>query len=383
MQENTKKRILILVDWFSPGYRAGGPIQSCLNVSFALKNDYDIYVLTSDTDFGETKPYRDVKSDQWTNDVETRINVFYMSRKNRNRDTVRRIIHEINADFVYLNHLFSPLFVVYPLWLTYNRQIKGKVVVCPRGALYESALDIKRLKKIPFLKLFRWLGIHKIVRFHATNQREKTAILSYFPDSEVRIADNLPNSRQLPFQPLEKLEGTLKCIFVARVHPIKNLLFFLKILMEVRSEVFLTIVGPLEDQTYWNTCLQTIRQLPVNITVNYIGSVPNLHLHQHIVSNHLFVSSTTGENFGHAIFEAFLAGRPVLISDQTPWQKLQTSGVGWEISLAESREFVKAVELAASWDQKTFDNYARESWNFASRFIADPSLKEQYELLFS
>jgi glycosyltransferase involved in cell wall biosynthesis len=153
--------------------------------------------------------------------------------------------------------------------------------------------------------------------------------------------------------------------------------------MEVRSEVILTIVGPLEDQTYWNTCVQTIKQLPVNITVNYIGSIPNLHLHQHIVSNHLFVSSTTGENFGHAIFEAFLSGRPVLISDQTPWQRLQTSGVGWEISLAESREFVKAVESAAAWDQRTFDIYARDSWNFANRFIENPSLKGQYELLFS
>jgi hypothetical protein len=27
-----------MVDWFAPGYKAGGPIQSCVNVAFALKD---------------------------------------------------------------------------------------------------------------------------------------------------------------------------------------------------------------------------------------------------------------------------------------------------------------------------------------------------------
>jgi glycosyltransferase involved in cell wall biosynthesis len=378
-----KKKLLILVDWFAPGYKAGGPIQSCVNVSFLLKDEYELYVLTSDRDFGDDKPYPGIKSDVWSSHLHSSINVFYASSGKLNRKVLIEIIRTVDPDFIYLNHLFSRYFVVYPLWLKLTGHIRGKVILSPRGALYESALSIKSYKKLPFLTLFKWMGIHKIVRFHATNYREEDAILRYFPGSEVFVADNLPNSRQQPFESTEKNYGLLKCIFVARVHPIKNLLFFLKLLAEVKAEVQLTIIGPLEDENYWKLCEQAIIQLPSNISVKYVGSVPNEFLHRYIVSNHIFVSTTTGENFGHAIFESFLSGRPVLISDQTPWQALQSSGIGWELPLSDLRAFVRAVETAAAWDQGEFEKYAKAAWEHANRFINDNSLKSKYLKIFS
>ena len=60
---------MILVDWYSPGYKAGGPIQSCVNIVNALYKYYDIYVLTSDTDHGETQPYAGIESNKWLKDV--------------------------------------------------------------------------------------------------------------------------------------------------------------------------------------------------------------------------------------------------------------------------------------------------------------------------
>jgi len=60
-----KKKLLVLVDWFWPGYKAGGPIKSCVNLCAALNKEYDIYVLTTDTDHGETAPYPDIASNQW------------------------------------------------------------------------------------------------------------------------------------------------------------------------------------------------------------------------------------------------------------------------------------------------------------------------------
>jgi glycosyltransferase involved in cell wall biosynthesis len=354
-----------------------------VNVSFLLKDNYDVYVLTSDRDFHEEQPYPGIKSDVWSNDLHTSINVFYASSAKLNRRSINKIIRELNADFIYLNHLFSPFFVIYPLWLNFRGKIGGKVVVCPRGALYESALSIKSYKKTPVLALFKWMGILARVRFHATNLRERDAILRFFPGSDVVIADNLPNSRQQSFESVEKSPGSVKCIFVARLHPIKNLLFFLNLLSEVKSEVELTIIGPVEDENYWKLCEQAIFQLPSNIKVKNIGSVPNVLLHRYLVSNHLFVSTTHGENFGHSIFESFLSGRPVLISDQTPWQGLQSAGIGWELPLHDQWAFIRAVEIAAAWEQDEFDKYAKAAWEYACRFINDNSLKEKYLNLFS
>ena len=379
----TRKEILILVDWFAPGYRAGGPIQSCVNVAFALKDQYAIKVFTTDTDYGVSEPYPGIAVNQWTNQLDSEINVYYARHKTLSLQQIKKQLQLGAPDFIYLNHLFSPRFVVYPLWLKWRGLIKSTVVVCPRGALYESALSVKRYKKTPFLRLFKWMGIHKMVRFHATNEREKKAILDFFPGSEVLIADNLPNSRQLPLQQLEKKAGELKCIFIARIHPIKNVLFIIQALKEVKARISLTIVGPIEAADYWEKCQSAIATLPANINVHYAGAIPNHELPGLLQQHHLFVLPTTGENFGHSIFEALLAGRPVLISDQTPWLGLTAQKLGWDLPLDQPLLYVNALETAAYWTQSEFDAWSSEAWFYAQKFIANPTLKKLYLQLFS
>jgi len=378
-----KKKILVLVDWFAPGYKAGGPIQSCVNFAFAMKNEYAIHVLTTDTDHGETNSYEGIPTGEWITNLDPDIKVNYLQKSTLGRSGLRKEIEALDPDYVYLNHLFSPLFVVYPLWLKFSGRLKGKVVLCPRGALYDSALSVKPWKKTPFLKLFRWSGLYKRILFHATNEREKEAIRHYFPGSTVLIADNLPNSNQPAFLSVPKRAGSIKCIFIARIVPIKNLLFFLNILDKVTANVELTVIGPAEDNDYWNECRQKIAQLGGRVTVNYLGPRRNDELVPILQQHHLFVLPTTGENFGHSIFEALLAGRPVLISDQTPWLDLESGKVGWDLALADSQLFVRAVETAAQWDQTVFDEWALAAWNYARQFIKNPELHRQYINLFA
>src|ERR1700678_2752791 len=185
-----KKKILVMVDWFTPGYKAGGPIQSCLNFAFTLKDQYEIDVLTTDTDHGETQPYAGIPAGQWLNNISAGFRVKYLPKASLTAGMIRKEIMELDPDFIYLNHLFSPLFVVYPLWLKYRGQVRGQVVLCPRGALSESALIVKSWKKRPFIRLFKWLRIQRHILFHATNAREKQEIERFFAGSEVRIADN-------------------------------------------------------------------------------------------------------------------------------------------------------------------------------------------------
>lgn len=378
-----KKKILVLVDWFAPGYKAGGPIQSCVNFAFAMKNEFSIHVLTTDTDHGETAPYADITPGQWTNSLHPDIRVFYLQKKGLSPARVREQIRAVQPDFIYLNHLFSPLFVVYPLWLKYTGWLKGQVVVCPRGALYDSALAVKTWKKTPFLWLFRRMGLHRRVLFHATNEREKAAILRYFPGSRILIADNLPNMNQPAFVSCPKRGGAVRFIFVARLVAIKNLLFFLRALEKVRATVELTVVGPVEDKGYWEECRAQISRLPANISVNYLGPRRNDELMPLLQEHHIFVLPTTGENFGHSIFEALLAGRPVLISDQTPWLGLTARRSGWDLPLNDQDGFARIVEETAGWDQDRFDEWARSAWKFARHFIENPELQHQYLQLFA
>src|SRR5882757_4047832 len=141
-----KKRILVLVDWFAPGYKAGGPIQSCVNFAFSLKELYDIYVLTTDTDHGESTPYPGIPTGQWISNLHPDFKVMYLQRSTLTRGILKKEMVALNAEYVYLNHLFSPLFVLFPLWLKYSGVLKGEIVLSPRGALYDSALSVKPWK---------------------------------------------------------------------------------------------------------------------------------------------------------------------------------------------------------------------------------------------
>jgi glycosyltransferase involved in cell wall biosynthesis len=380
---SSKKKILILVDWFAPGYKAGGPVQSCVNLCIALNKQYDIYVLTTDTDHGETKPYPEIESGKWLSNEELGVKICYLEKQTLTAKKLKAEMEFINADIVYLNHLFSPYFVVYPLWLKLTGAIKSKLVVCPRGALYDSALSLKQYKKQPLLLVYKWLGIKKKVIFHATNDREKAAIEKYFPGSSIVIADNLPSLKQKKLKNIYKDSGILNCIFISRIVPIKNLLFLLKAMNKVTGKINLTITGPVEDLQYWEQCKKEISKLPANITTNYTGAQPNEVLASLLKENHLYISPTTGENFGHSIFEAFLSGRPVLISDQTPWLHLQEVHAGWDISLDKPAVFSNVISEVAAFNQQQYDEYARGAWMYADNYIKESAHKEEYKILFS
>ena len=378
-----KQKLMILVDWYSPGYKAGGPIQSCVNLANALKKFYEIYVLTSDTDHGETQPYPGIKPNQWNSELFPGIHVYYVHETTFNKADLAHLINQIDPDYIYLNHLFSPFFVVYPLWLKWRNKIKASVILCPRGALHKSALSEKSYKKLPFLLLFRLLRVNKVIRFHATNKKEKKEIEKYFPASNIFIANNLPDMDQPALRFCKKIKSEIKCLFIARIVPIKNLLYLLEVLEKTSASVFFTIAGPVEDESYWNLCSGKIKELPKNISVNYIGTVKKEELQKIIGDHHLIVLPTTGENFGHSIFEAFLVGRPVLISDQTPWRQLYEKKTGWDLQLDNPGLFRDAIETAAGWEQQAFEEFAGSSWNFAHEFITNPKLVEDYKLLFS
>ncbi len=62
---NDKKTILIFIDWFLPGYKAGGPIQSCAHLIEHLSDTFNFLVVTRDIDYSENKPYTTIKSNEW------------------------------------------------------------------------------------------------------------------------------------------------------------------------------------------------------------------------------------------------------------------------------------------------------------------------------
>jgi len=380
-----KPKLLLFSDWFYPGYKAGGPIKSVTNLSIALQQEIDVFVFTADTDLNETTPYPNIKPNTWVKPIEgSNVQVFYCSKENLNRTTIKAIIKEVNPTSIYLNHLWSYWFVLQPLFICWLQFKKTKIVLCPRGALFESALHYLKTypKKRVLIAILKSLRIHKKIHFHATTPQEKETIEKYFSDVKISIANNLPDLQQPVLSTIEKKQGELKLVFIARIVDIKNLKLLLQNLQKVTSNIALTIAGPSEDKNYWEECLTIIKTFQSNIQVNYVGEIAPSQVMPLIKEHHLYCLPTQGENFGHSIFESFMIGRPVLISNKTPWLNLNEKNAGWEVDIIQSNSFVPFLEEAANWQQQTFDEYCKGAWLVANEYINNPKLVSDYNQIF-
>ncbi|HLI94076.1 MAG TPA: glycosyltransferase [Puia sp.] len=376
------KKILLFADWYEPGYKAGGPIRSCVNFARYMRGDYRIYVFTSDRDLRSPEPYEGVTVNEWQRDKHG-INVYYCSPGRLTWQNIRTQMRVVQPDFIYLNSMFSVKFTIYPLLITRICHFDHIVVLSPRGMLRKSAIQFKAMKKRSFLRAFRLLGLQRSVRFHATDETEARDIGRYFgKGTRVSMVPNFPGPLIDDFPVPAKVPGELALLFIGRIHPIKNLHLLLEILAKVEASVQLTIVGSLEDSTYWEKCRKLMAEFPESIRVDYAGEMANHELPAIIAKHHIFALPTKGENFGHAIFEALALGKPVLISDQTPWRGLHAAGAGWDLSLDRPEDFRLAIEEAAGYGRKEYEDLCASTWRYIGDYIAKLDLKDEYKKLF-
>jgi glycosyltransferase involved in cell wall biosynthesis len=378
-----KKSIFLFTDWFEPGYKAGGPIRSCVHFVHQMRSAYNIYVFTTDRDLNDTAPYNNIDIDKWI-DHGQNVKVFYCSPERLTWKNINGQIKSIRPDFIYLNSMFSRYFTIYPLLMRRLHFMNSKIVLAPRGMLKDSALQFKYYKKKVFISAFRQLQLHRYIHFHATDKTEETDVQKHFGSKvPVTLASNFPGMVKDYRGSIEKKENELSVIFIGRLHPVKNLDFLLRSLEHVRGKVALTIVGNAEDEAYVEKCKSIISGYPSNIQIRFAGEIPNNQLPGIIAQHHIFALPTQGENFGHAIFEALSAGKPVLISDQTPWRNLIQAQAGWDLSLQQPDHFVQALQQAVDFNQQEYDKWSYAAWQFVRRFVQESDLQKAYNNLFS
>ncbi|CAN5601466.1 hypothetical protein BH11BAC2_BH11BAC2_22290 [soil metagenome] len=382
---NRKKKVLILVDWYLPGYKAGGPIQSVANIVGHLKDDFEFKIITSDTDLHATAPYPDIKPDSW-NKREDGIAVYYFSAANRSFSKLKEIILNEQSDVIYLNSLFSVFFTIYPLIIRKSFLPNRKLVLSPRGMLGKGALSIKPFKKKIFLSGAKLLGLYKGIRWSVSSELEGNEVRKKFgKNALIQIALNLTAPRELHAAPRRKLSGLLRLVFISRISYKKNLEGTLKLLaqMPVDCKVEFDIYGPIEEPEYWNRCEELIKELPPHIKAEYKGPIANNQVVKTLQSYHLSILLTFNENFGHSIIESMAAGCPVLLSDQTPWKGLEALKAGWDIPLDQEQKILDALITVSKMDQVHFDQWSLSALEYAGRIIHHPDAIHQNRLLFS
>ncbi len=374
---NRKPIILIVCNFYLPGYKAGGGLRTVVHMVERFQNKFDFRVITQDCDSDYIK-YDSIKTNEW-NDVNG-IKVFYLSKGNLKPHKLRKLINEMNPDSIYLNSVFSVL-SIYVLTLRKLKLIpKTNIIVAPEGELSESALQLKALKKKAFVN-FAWkTKIYENLIWKATNETEQRQVEQFSKQQKrIFIAPNMPakvllETYQQSLKPL-KIKGAAKFVFLSRMMKTKNFNWLVKNLFKVEGKLEIDVYGPIEDEIYWRETQKNIAELPENIKINYKGSLAYERVLETLFEYQFFILPTLGENFGHVFIEALAAGCPLIISDRTPWRNLQKENIGWDIPLEDAEKWLETINECLCLDDKSYTNISANARNFAQKWLSDPQVE--------
>jgi glycosyltransferase involved in cell wall biosynthesis len=385
-----KTKILVFIDWYLPGFNSGGPVTSAANLTEHLKGDLEFYIITRNHDYCNSLPYENIKSDEWINKGDN-THIYYLSKGCLSKINILKAIKDISFNTWYVTGIYSWYFSIVPVFLA-RRHHPGKLIVAPRGMLSPHALGIKSFKKKIFLGLAKIIRLYKNASFHATSVEEENDVLTQFPKNDVVFVPNLPKPvNQSNINHVEKKPGSLKLLSIARIAPEKNTLEALKIL-----EAFSQTMDPKDDYNisfdlyghvyclkYWEECNKVVEQLPMQIQVNFHGSVSPDNLPAFIENSHFLFLPSRGENFGHAILESLLLARPVIISDQTPWKNLRFVNSGWDISLQSPHLFISALKSCLEMEQDEYNSMCIASKAFIKVATEESNALMAYKQMFA
>ena len=379
---------MVFIDWFLPGTNAGGPVRSVYSMIKILQKDFDFKIFTRNTDHNSTAPYNDVQANTWVK-FDEHIEVYYCSQNNLTKQKIKWAVEEVKADKIYINSFYSPWFSIYPLQVIKKSGLQKKVVLAPRGMLGKGALSIKPFKKKLFIFFAKLQGLHKGITWQASSENEKKDIITVFgPSVDIKVAGNLSYIQQLKFEEKPKQPRELNLYFLSRIVPIKNLHTAIEALRktDLQNKIRFDIYGPIEDKAYWNKCMALFSTLQSNCKVQYKGVVKAADVQDVSNNYHALYMPTLNENFGHSIMEAFAAGCPVIISDQTPWNNLESLGMGYNIKVYEQNvleELAGAVNELASLDHVQYNNLALKAWSFAHFYLTNNANVQANKALFT
>ncbi len=368
--------VLIFIDWFYPAYKAGGPVKSVFNLVQALKGDIQFSIVTSNQDVdGEVL---DVEPNEWTKFQG--VKVIYLSKEKQHKKVYRALFEEVNADAVYYNSLFSKNFTLkpYKALKCYN----CAQIIAPRGMLGEGALAIKSFKKKVFLSLSKQLFFNmKNTIWHATSAQEAEEIkAAYGLKSNIRIAQNISSAR-VERKSFQKEKGKLKLVFISRLAEKKNLYFALELLQVLKEEsgLSLDIYGPIEEQSYWKQCKPIIEK---DVRIQYKGLLAPHEIAFTLQQHHFYILPTLHENYGHSMVEAIVSGVPIIISNNTPWLNLKEAGVGADLDLSKSDEWLNYLKSTISLTQDEYEAMVRNCYAYAEKHILSSKAVEDSKKLF-
>lgn len=355
--------VLVFLDYFTPAYKAGGPIRIFEFLTSDSIPEGKIGIVTQNTDWGDSHPLA-IEANKWI-DFD-KATVIYLDRNHRGTKFFKSLVSEFDSNIVHLNSVFSRTWTMKLLFLRRFGSFKQAFFISPHGELASSALAHKAKRKAFYLTFAKMLGLFKNLTWIATSAKEVEEIKRVIgPLSNVVLVPP-PLPKPVKHKAAQKIKGKLKLIFLARISAMKNLSFLTGILPHVKGEIEFDIYGPIdkEFESEWNRIFALFQSMGPRVNCKYKGPIPSSQSIEILSNYDLFVQPSLSENFGYSIVEALAAGTPVLISDRTPWNEVNSFKIGSAIPLDQHEAWIQSLNFYLEMDTEIFHqtSSAAQKW---------------------
>lgn len=378
-------RICLVSSSFYPATFYGGPISATWDLSKKLASKgVEIYVSTTNAN--------------GSNKLDVAHNIFLKKQDNffvkyYNEQIINKISFAFifgiwndikKSDIVYIQYLFhyTVLFS-----LLFGILQNKKVLICPRGSLAIWGMNYKLqyVKKLWLFLLIR--PLYKSVIWQASSYLEKEDIKRNFSKARVEIInDGVDFDSFQDFQKISKelllykftkqqFELVSNLFFsMGRLHKIKRfdvlIDAFLKFLEKNKNAKLLIAGGDDGEKEHLE---QKISKLRISNSVFLIGEIGFVDKRLLLNNCDYFTLASEFESFGIVVAEALACGKPIVLSNKTPWKDLEINNCG--ILADNDKEsffnaFVKIVN--EKYDSKNIKNYLKSNYDWeiiAARFI--------------
>jgi glycosyltransferase involved in cell wall biosynthesis len=123
----------------------------------------------------------------------------------------------------------------------------------------------------------------------------------------VKLPESLPIKTR-------NFDGTLKLIFLSRIHHKKGIELLLNTLSSINFPFQLSIVGEGEIE-YVESLKQKAKNLKIDQYINWIGAVYGEEKYRLLADHDAFILPSYNENFANVVIEAIAVNTPVLLSE--------------------------------------------------------------------
>lgn len=245
------------------------------------------------------------------------------------------IINKINENPHDLMHLHGVWDL--PLVQAYLTLKKKQIpyIVSPRGMMEPWSLSQKEFKK----KLFRKLIIDRMYNdsacIHATSETEAINLRKLGFTNPIAV---IPNGIVLQDFPNynKKFNQKKKLLLLSRIHKKKGLENLIEawslIDYKIKKNWYVEIVGN-GSFDYISSIKDKIKGSGLEDSMKILNPVFGKNKIELYKSADLFVLPTYSENFGIVIAEALASKVPVITTNATPWEELNSCKAGWCINI--------------------------------------------------